>query len=300
MSRGSGAAPTGGAPRPGPIVYAGAALAMTAFAANSLLTRGALDDESIGAATFSLVRVVSGAVVLAAITRLRAGSWRTWAAPPVPWRSAAYLFGYVAAFSFAYLRLGAATGALVLFGTVQVVLYGTALARRERPGLSGWGGLGLAFGGLVALVAPGASAPDPGGVGLMVLAGVSWAAYTLAGRGSVDPIATTARNFAASVPLAVVLELVVLAGGGQVQASPRGLGLAVLSGAVASGLGYALWYAVLPWLTRVQSGILQMAPPPLAAVGGLVLLGEPVSVRVALASLLILAGVAIGVLGARR
>ncbi|HET7900132.1 MAG TPA: DMT family transporter [Candidatus Nanopelagicales bacterium] len=286
--------------RAGSAVYAGAAIAMVAFAANSLLTRGALDDRSIGAGTFSLVRLVSGAVVLVAIARLRAGTWSPLLAGPVPWRSAAYLFGYVAAFSFAYLRLGAATGALVLFGTVQVVLYGVALRRGERPGLSGWTGLVLAFAGLVALVAPGVSAPDAVGVALMVLAGVSWAAYTLAGRGSVDPILTSARNFAVSVPLAVVLELVAVVGGEGVHATPRGLGLAVLSGAVASGLGYALWYSVLPWLTRVQSGILQMAPTPLAAVGGLLLLGEPIGLRVVLASLLILTGVAVGVIGAAR
>jgi drug/metabolite transporter (DMT)-like permease len=281
-------------------VYAGAAVAMVAFAANSLLTRGALDDRSIGAGTFSLVRLLSGAVVLVAIARVRARSWAPLLAAPVPWRSAACLFGYVAAFSFAYLRLGAATGALVLFGTVQVVLYGVALRRGERPGVSGWSGLLLASAGLVALVAPGVSAPDLLGVGLMVLAGVSWAAYTLAGRGAVDPILTSARNFATSLPLAAALELVAVASGEGVRATPRGLALAVLSGAVASGLGYALWYSVLPWLTRVQSGILQMAPPPLAAVGGLLLLGEPISVRVALASVLILTGVAVGVVGGRR
>jgi drug/metabolite transporter (DMT)-like permease len=286
--------------RAGSTVYAGAAIAMVAFAANSLLTRGALDDRSIGAGTFSLVRLVSGAVVLVAIARLRAGTWSPLLAGPVPWRPAAYLFGYVAAFSFAYLRLGAATGALVLFGTVQVVLYGVALRRGERPGLSGWTGLVLAFAGLVALVAPGVSAPDAVGVALMVLAGVSWAAYTLAGRGSVDPILTSARNFAVSVPIAVVLELVAVVGGEGVHATPRGLGLAVLSGAVASGLGYALWYSVLPWLSRVQSGILQMAPPPLAVVGGLLLLGEPISLRVGLASLLIVTGVAVGVIGGAR
>ncbi len=287
--------------RAGWTVYAGAAVAMVAFAANSLLTRAALDDASIGASSFSLVRVLSGAVVLVVIAMARARSWRALLARPVPWRSAAYLFGYVAAFSFAYLRLGAATGALVLFGTVQVVLYATALARGERPGLSGWGGLGLAAVGLVVLVAPGVSAPDPFGVGLMVLAGVSWAAYTLAGRGAVDPITTTARNFAAAVPLALVLELVVLlVDRSPTAASAPGLALAVASGAIASGLGYALWYSVLPWLSRVQSGIIQMTPPPLAAVGGLLLLGEPVSLRVALASALILAGVALGVVGGSR
>ena len=282
-------------------VYAGAALAMVAFAANSLLTRAALDSGGIDAASFTLIRLGSGALVLAVLVTTRRGGERLLDGT-VPWRTAGMLFGYAAAFSLAYLRIGAAAGALVLFGTVQTVIYATAILRGDKPGPSGWIGLLLATAGLVALAAPGVSAPDPVGVALMVVAGVSWAAYTLAGRSSaVEPITATARNFLWSVPLAVGLELVVLiARPGTVQVDARGVGLALASGALASGLGYALWYAVLPALSRVQSGILQMSPPPIAAVGGLLLLGEPVTARVAFASVLILTGVAVGVLGGRR
>lgn len=283
------------------IVYAGAALAMVAFAANSLLTRSALDSDSIDATTFTAVRLLSGAAVLTAILAVRTRSAPRVLARPAPWRSAAFLFVYAAAFSIAYLRIGAATGALVLFGTVQTVMYAAAILRRDHIGATGWTGLALATAGLVALVAPGVTAPDLGGVALMVLAGVAWAGYTLAGRSSTDPIASSARNFVWTLPLVLLLEVVMLvARPGSVHADAHGLALAVASGAVASGMGYALWYSVLPRLTRVQSGILQMSPPPLAAVGGLLLLGEPIGLRVILASALILTGVAVGVIGAAR
>jgi drug/metabolite transporter (DMT)-like permease len=282
-------------------VAVGAALAMVAFAANSLLTRAALDSGGIDAASFTLVRLGSGALVLAAIVSVRRGAGSL-VAGAAPWRTAGMLFGYAAAFSLAYLRIGAGVGALVLFGTVQTVIYATAIRRGDKPGAGGWIGLMLAMTGLVALAAPGVTAPDLIGVALMVVAGVSWAAYTLAGRRSTaDPITTTARNFLWSVPLALVLELLVaVTRPGTVHVDGRGIVLALASGSIASGLGYALWYATLPALTRVQSGILQMSPPPIAAVGGLLLLGETVTARVALASVLILAGVAVGILGSRR
>jgi drug/metabolite transporter (DMT)-like permease len=282
------------------LVGVGAAAAMVAFAANSLLTRAALDADSIDAASFTAVRLAAGALTLALVVAAR-GHGRQLVGGRIPWRPATMLFAYAACFSFAYLRIGAAVGALVLFGTVQTVIYATAIVRGERPGPGGWVGLLLAMAGLVVLAAPGATAPDLLGVALMVVAGAAWAAYTLAGRSSTgDAITTTARNFVWSVPLAIVLELVVVAGPGDVHADAHGLLLAVASGAIASGLGYAIWYAVLPALTRVQSGIIQMSPPPIAAVGGLLLLGEPVTARVLVASVLILTGVAIGVLGARR
>jgi len=281
--------------------YAGAALAMVAFAANSLLTRSALDSASIDAATFTTVRLVAGAVALTAILAAQVRHRPRVLARPVPWRTAGFLFAYAAAFSLAYLRIGAATGALVLFGTVQTVMYSAALRRGDPIGVSGWWGLGLAATGLVALVAPGVTSPDLVGVALMMLAGAAWAGYTLAGRGTTDPIAASARNFVWSVPLVIVFELVAaVARPASIHATAHGLVLAVASGAVASGMGYAVWYSVLPRLTRVQSGIIQMSPPPIAAMGGLLLLGEPIGLRVVLSSALILAGVAVGVLGARR
>ena len=288
------------------LVYAGVALAMVAFAANSLLTRSALDKGHLGhptidAATFAGVRLLSGAVSLTAIFALRTRRPAPPPLRPIPWRPSCFLFAYAAAFSLAYLRIGAAVGALVLFGTVQTVMYTAAIVRGEKPGLGGWTGLLLAAVGLVALVAPGVSAPDLGGVALMVLAGAAWAGYTLAGRSRSDPIATSARNFLWSVPLALAFELVVrVVRPGTIHADARGVWLAIASGAVASGVGYAVWYSVLPHLTRVQSGIVQMAPPPIAAIGGLLLLDESLTVRVVLASALILTGVAVGVTHGRR
>ena len=283
------------------VVDAGAALAMVAFAANSLLTRSALDSSSIDAATFTTVRILAGATALTVILAAKVGATPHVLARPVPWRTAGLLFAYAAAFSFAYLRIGAATGALVLFGTVQTVMYGAALRRGDRIGASGWCGLALAAAGLVTLVAPGVSSPDLGGVLLMMFAGTAWAGYTLAGRSTTDPIAASARNFVWAVPLVIVLELAaVLVRPASIHASLHGIALAVASGALASAIGYALWYSVLPRLTRVQSGIVQMAPPPIAAVGGLLLLGESIGARVLLSSCLILTGVAVGVLGGRR
>ncbi len=287
--------------RPAWVTYAGAVLAMVAFAANSIITRAALDADSIDPATYTAIRLTSGALVLATIVLITGRAAAARAARPVPWRSATFLFLYASAFSLAYLRIGAATGALILFGTVQTVMYATAIRRGERPGRSGWTGLALAFVGLVALVAPGVSAPDPWGAALMVVAGCAWAGYTLAGRAGGDPLVSSARNFVVSLPLALAFEVAfVVVRPGSVHVDGRGLGLALLSGAVASGLGYALWYSVLPSLTRVQSGIVQMAPPPIAATAGLLLLGEALTLRVGLSSVLILTGVAVGVLGARR
>lgn len=279
--------------------YAAASLAMVAFASNSLLTRGALDGASIDAATFSSLRIASGALMLVALMALR----RRPAAGPnrgSALAAAGLLFLYAAAFSFAYTRIGAGTGALLLFGVVQTVMYSSAIARGERPGVMGWSGLALAAVGLVVLVAPGVHAPDLGGALLMAVAGVAWAGYSLRGRSARDPLASTARNFVWALPFVVVLETsVLLVDRGAVQLTPRGALLAVLSGAVASGLGYALWYAVLPRLSGIQAGIIQLSPAPLAVVGGLVLLGEGLSWRVVLASVLVLSGVAVGLVAPR-
>lgn len=279
-------------------VFGLATLAMTAFAANSVLARLALGDDDAGPAAFTLIRVLAGAVTLWVLVVLRGRrssqsqqSW--WSAGN--WPSSAMLVAYAAAFSFAYVTLGAAVGALVLFGVVQLVIFGAAWRAGERPGWATWFGLGLAATGLAALAAPGFTSPDPNGVALMVLAGVSWAGYTLKGRGVSRPLNAAASNFVRGVPIAIGLLLPVIAitpGSGNL--TWPGAGYAVLSGAVASGLGYALWYAVLPSLSRTQSGIIQLSPAPLAAVGGLLLIGEPITDRVVVASLLILGGVALG------
>jgi drug/metabolite transporter (DMT)-like permease len=211
------------------------------------------------------------------------------------WGSAAALAGYAVAFSFAYGRVEAGAGALVLFGAVQAGMIGWSAWRGERPKAREAVGLGVAFAGLVVLVRPGRSAPDPLGLGLMTLAGLCWAAYTLRGKAASDPLATNAGNFLRSVPLA----LLGLPFAATLHAAPRGLALAAASGAVASGVGYTLWYAALRGLMPTQAAIVQLAVPALAAAGGVVLLGEAPTLRLLASGLLILGGIALA-LRARR
>ncbi len=272
-----------------------AALAMVAFAANSVLNRLALDADAIDAGTFSLVRLASGAVALTALALPLARGMSEPRRAAGSWQSAGLLLVYAATFSYSYLSLGAATGALLMFTVVQAVMFTAAIRSAEHPGVTGWSGLALALAGLVLLLAPGAKSPDAVGAVLMVCAGVAWAGYTLRGRALGNPIAVNAGNFVRSVPMAVVLYAVLFAvHRSGVHASLHGIALAVLSGAVASGLGYAVWYTVLPFLTRVQSGIVQLAPPPIAAIAGLLILNEPITVRVLAATVLVFSGVIIG------
>lgn len=263
------------------------AVAMFAFAANSLLCRLALRDGAIDAASFTSVRMVSGALVLALLAWPH---WRRRGRPRPDWRSAGALFAYMACFSFAYLSLAAGTGALILFGAVQLTMFAVALKRGEPfPPLS-WLGLGLAVGGLVYLVAPGLTAPDPLGAALMAAAGIAWGVYSLRGKGVSDPLAATASNFLYGVPFVLVLSLWFL---GRMDAAWSGFALAVASGAVASGLGYAVWYAALSGLAATSAATVQLSVPVIAAVGGVLLLAEPPTLRLVLASLAVLGGVAI-------
>jgi drug/metabolite transporter (DMT)-like permease len=248
------------------------ALALTAFAFNSILTRMALGRGQMDAGSFTAVRLITGAVTLALLVRAHAGSWgplrgRGWAGPVA-------LFVYAAPFTFAYLRIGAATGALVLFGTVQLTMIGWGVAHGERPGARTWLGLLLAAGGLAALVLPAASRPDPLGIALMVLAGVAWGSYSLQGKGAPDPLAANARGFLFSVPLALLLVAVTFP---SARYDARGLMLASVSGAVTSGLGYAIWYRALRGLTAVRAAILQLSVPVIAALAAVALLGETVT-----------------------
>jgi len=273
---------------------------MVAFAANSVIARLALGNRGIDPATFTLLRLTSGALALTLIVIFSATRERRKIEVLGTWTSANLLVVYAATFSYAYISLGAATGALVLFAVVQSVMLGVALRSGERPGVAGISGLVLALTGLIALVGPGISRPSPVGALLMSIAGVAWAGYTLRGRGSERPVLVTAGNFLRAIPLALVPWLLhVILNREEVHVAARGIGLAVLSGAVMSGLGYAIWYTVLPSLSRSQSGIIQMAPAPLATVGGLILLGEPITAQLLVASFLVLGGVLIGVLRRR-
>ncbi|MEM0962757.1 MAG: DMT family transporter [Bacteroidota bacterium] len=263
---------------------------MVAFAANSVLARLALVSTDIDAASFTAVRVVAGALVLVLLVRQRGRTLQG------SWRAALALFVYAAAFSFAYLDLSTGTGALLLFGAVQVTMVGAGLAGGERMGAVRWLGSGLALAGLVVLVAPGVTAPPPGAAALMAAAGVGWGAYSLAGRGQSDPIAATAGNFARGALLAVLLAGAAAATGG-LSLDPSGVGWAVLSGAVTSGLGYVAWYAVLPSLRAASAATVQLSVPVLAALGGVAFVSEPVTLRLAIASVVTLGGIALVVRG---
>jgi drug/metabolite transporter (DMT)-like permease len=245
----------------------------------------------VDAGTFTAVRLVSGAVVLLVLTRLRGGAVTGGGWPP-----ALALFGYAVAFSWAYLRLPASVGALLLFGAVQVTMLGRALWGGERPSVAEWLGLVVALGGLVMLARPGRTAPDPLGAALMLGAGVGWAIYTLLGRGVPDPLGAIADSFLRSLPLAAVGLLFLL---GHLHATGRGILWAALSGSVTSGVGYTIWYTALRGLTATRAALVQLAVPPLAALGGLLLLGEPLSTRTLVSGAIILGGVALAVLGRR-
>jgi drug/metabolite transporter (DMT)-like permease len=261
---------------------------MAAFAANSVLCRLALATTAIDAATFTAVRVGAGALALWAVVRLRS--------PGVSggsWASAGALFLYAAAFSVAYLALTTGTGALLLFGAVQLTMIGWGLARGERLSARQAVGMAAALGGLVYLVLPGLEAPPLGAALVMVASGVGWGVYSLRGRGSTQPAVDTAGNFARASVLTLAFAVAWWAVGADMTLDGRGLGYAVLSGAVTSGLGYVVWYAVLPALRATSAATVQLSVPVLAALGGVAFVGEAVTLRLALASVLTLGGIAL-------
>lgn len=268
-------------------------LTMLAFAGNSLLCRIALRDTAIDAASFTSIRLISGALVLAGLMYARPGR----AVAAGSWRAAALLFAYAASFSFAYRQLSAATGALLLFGAVQTTMLGYGLLNGVRLSGAQAAGLSIAVAGLIYMLLPGLASPPLGGSLFMVGAGAAWGGYSLAGRGVLDPGAATAGNFLRAVPFALALSLLMI---GQTSIDPLGAFYATLSGGIASGLGYVLWYAVLPSLRPVSAAIIQLSVPALAAAGGVVLLSEPVTLRLLFASVAILGGIALVVLRTRR
>lgn len=265
------------------------ALALVCFAANSLLCRAALAPGWIDPASFTALRLASGAAMLALL------AWgRPRGAPEAGARGAALaLFAYAFGFSWAYLRLDAGVGALLLFGAVQATLFAGGAWTGRRPGRADWLGLGLAGAGLVLLTAPGRGAPDGAAALAMAAVGVAWGLYTLRGGRAGAPLAANAAAFAGATPWALLALGASAALGAPLHARPAGLLLATLSGAVTSGLGYALWYAALPGLTPARAGLVQLAVPVLAAAGGVVLLGERPGWRLPLASALVLGGIAL-------
>lgn len=270
-------------------------LAMIAFAGNSIIVRMALASESIGPLSFGVIRLLAGAIVLALLVSpkraFKSGSWK----------GALCLLTYVVFFSYAYLSLDAGTGALILFATVQIVMIGSGIRQGERLSTIQWLGTGIACLGLVFLLRPGAVAsPDPLGALMMGMAGLGWALYSLLGRHVEVPTLATAGNFAKGFMLVLLISLPLLWIRPEEFPSIKGVVLAIVSGGVTSGLGYALWYRVLRYLPATRAGIAQLSVPALAAVGGLIFLNEAVTVRLLITSAMVLGGVAIATLHQRR
>ncbi len=262
---------------------------MIAFAGNSILCRIALKNTAIDAASFTSIRLISGAVVLwliVSLTRRNSSSQGNWA-------SAFALFAYAAGFSFAYISLAAATGALILFGAVQVTMIGHGIWAGEQLHKQQFLGLILAFAGLVGLLLPGLSSPPLFGSLLMLIAGIAWGIYSLRGKGAGDPTCVTAGNFMRATLFAVVLSLALIS---RNNLNLAGVWYAIASGAIASGMGYAIWYSVLPQLKATNAATVQLSVPVIAALGGIAILGEPVTLRFLLASVAILGGIALVIL----
>ncbi len=261
-------------------------LALLAFAGNSLLCRAALQHTPIDAASFTTIRMVSGALTLWLLVQFT----RRGVTGRGSWPSALALFAYAAAFSFAYVNLPAGTGALLLFGAVQTGMIGWGLVKGERFKSVQWLGLALALAGLVGLLLPGLSAPPLGAALLMITAGLAWAVYSLRGKGAGDALRVTAGNFVRTVPVAFIMSLLFM---GSAQVDTAGALYAIASGAITSGIGYAIWYTALPHLKATSAATLQLSVPVIAAVGGILWLGEPLTLRLLLASLAILGGIAL-------
>lgn len=266
------------------IVYT--SVAMVAFAANSILCRMALRDGAIDPASFTSVRLASGALALLLIVRL--------AGKPTPLRqhgsftSALALFLYAACFSYAYVSLSAGAGALILFGFVQATMIAMALWSGDRPGIAEWFGWIAAFGGLVWLLVPGIESPPAAGAGLMALAGIAWGVYSIRGRKETNPLASTCSNFVYSLAFIAILTAATFV---HADMSGRGIVIAIVSGAITSGAGYVIWYVALTFLTAMQAALVQLSVPAIAAAGGVVLLAEPLSLRLVTAGLLIIGGI---------
>lgn len=269
-------------------------VALIAFAANSILCRMALQNDTIDAASFSTIRLAAGSATLLFVTAYT----RTGALPTTgSWTSASVLFLYAVPFSFAYTRLTAGTGALMMFACVQGTMMSAALWTGERPHSLQWFGLGLALVGLVYLMWPGLAAPPLAGAALMALAGVSWGVYSLRGQGSASPLAQTASNFVRAVPLALSVSLMALR---QFHVEREGALLAVAAGTVASGLGYVVWYRALRGLTATRAAVVQLAVPIVAAAGGAIFLREIISERLVISAAMVLGGIALALLGREK
>ncbi len=269
-------------------------LALTAFAANSILCRYALYGESgnggwIDPASFTAIRLFSGAITLVLLVFI----FQRGLSKPARqnYLGAIFLLIYAVTFSFAYISLDTATGALILFGTVQLLMITFSLIKGQRLNKREWIGFSIACCGFLFLTLPHVSAPSWSGLLLMVISGFGWAFYTLNGKGSTQPLMDTALNFSLAIIPALLPVIVLIAIDTELQLSTNGILFAVASGALASGIGYAIWYAVLPSITTTQAATSQLLVPIIAGIGGILLLQEPLSSSLLISGLLILGGV---------
>ena len=261
--------------------------AMVAFAANSVLCRLSLGSNLIDAATFSSLRLLSGTICLLGIVAWRHKRIRL--SPPKLSATLA-LFVYMTSFSFAYLSLTAGTGALILFGFVQLTMLGTALYRGERLNRPGWTGVSMALGGLVYLLFPGLEAPSPLFAALMAIAGLAWGVYSIVGSSGQDPTTATASNFLYATPLAVIVSILTY---GSFTITWQGAAYSMASGAIASGIGYAIWYTALTHIKASSAAVIQLIVPALATIGGVLFIAEPVTWRIGIATVLTIGGIAL-------
>ena len=269
------------------ILYFLTAMALVAFAANSVLCRLALGDGSIDPVSFTSIRLVGGALALSLIFWFTKVSEKV-EKPQGSWSSGVALYAYAVSFSLAYISLSSGTGALILFGAVQITMLLAAFRSGEQMGWRQWVGFFVAIAGIIYLVSPGIEAPDLGGAVLMMISGVAWGLYSIAGKSVTAPIAMTTGNFIRAAIITVPTSICALA---FVNISSFGVALALTSGVVTSGLGYVIWYKAVPLLTTTQAAILQLLVPLLAALGGVVFISEQFTLRLGIASLLILGGV---------
>ena len=267
-------------------------LALIAFAGNSVLCRLALGESAIDAASFTAIRILSGIIVLTVISTIAQNSTQTTSRGS--WQASFWLFLYAIAFSFAYISLQTGVGALILFGSVQFTMILAGLLSGNRLHFFEWSGVIVAFSGFVYLVLPGLSSPSLSGFILMAIAGIAWGFYTLAGKGSRNPLADTTFNFMRTLPLVLILIALSFK---YAAISSQGILLAVISGAITSGIGYTIWYIALGGLTAVQAAVLQLLVPVIAALGGVVFSNETITLRLILSSLMILGGILAVILG---
>lgn len=267
-------------------------LALTAFAANSVLCRLALGEKTIDAASFTVIRLLSGALVLLIIFKINNNKIISDAKGS--WSASLMLFLYAITFSFAYITLDTGTGALILFGSVQITMILLSLISGDRLHISEWMGVSMAFTGFVFLVLPGVTTPSVTGFLLMTMAGIAWGIYTLKGRDTDSPLMDTAYNFIRTIPLVIVLAIVAVK---NTHYSTEGILLAVLSGGIASGIGYTIWYIALGGLAATQAAVVQLSVPVIAALGGVIFVSEAITLRLTLSALMILGGILLVVLG---